>query len=351
MLNYRSFVKDGFRFLSCVNPHKLYNIGLLSISYFISKMLKKPIIKGLPFSMSIEVTTFCNLRCTECPSGLRKFTRPTGRMNPDFFENIIDQVKSHLVYLTLYFQGEPYLHSQFLEMVTYANRNGIYTATSTNGHHLTVEKARQTVKSGLSRLIISLDGMDQETYGKYRISGNIEKVKEGIHNLISAKKEAGASTPYVILQFIAFAHNKHQIEAIKAYGKSVGVDEVQIKSAQIYDFEKGSDLIIDDPAYSRYEQSTDGGWQIRSVLPNRCWRMWSGCVVTWDGLVVPCCFDKDADHRLGNLEDGGLKQIWNDAAYRKFRTALYANRKQIDICKNCTEGLSKKKKALHEGRP
>lgn len=351
MLNYRSFVKDGFHFLSCVKPFKLYNFVLLSFSYFVSKILKRPKIKGYPFSMSIEVTTFCNLRCKECPSGLRKFTRPTGRINPDLFQNIINQVKDHLVYLTLYFQGEPYLHTQFLELVAYANKNGIYTATSTNGHYLTVEKARQTVKSGLSRLIVSLDGMDQDTYGKYRISGDVEKVKEGLHNLITAKREAGASTPYVILQFIAFAHNKHQIDEIKAYGKAVGVDEVQIKSAQIYDFEKGSDLMIDDPAYSRYEQTPDGSWQIRSALPDRCWRMWSGCVVTWDGMVVPCCFDKDADHRLGNLADNSFKQIWNDSPYREFRTALYSNRKQIDICKNCTEGLSKKNKALHEERP
>jgi radical SAM protein with 4Fe4S-binding SPASM domain len=351
MINYRSLVKDGFRFLSCVKPLKLYNFLLLALSYFISKILKRPLMAGLPFSMSIEVTTFCNLRCTECPSGLRKFTRPTGRINPAFFDKIIDQVKSHLIYLTLYFQGEPYLHSQFLELVAYANKNGIYTATSTNGHYLSIEKARQTVKSGLSRLIVSLDGMDQDTYGKYRISGNVDKVKEGLRNLILAKKEVGASTPYVILQFIAFAHNKHQIEEIKAYGKEVGVDEVQIKSAQIYDFEKGSDLIIDDDAYSRYERTADGGWQIRSALPDRCWRMWSGCVITWDGKIVPCCFDKDADHRLGNLEDNSFKQVWKSDAYQKFRSALFTNRKQIDICRNCTEGLSKKKKALHEERP
>lgn len=351
MLNLRSFVKDGLHFLGCVKPFKLYNFALLSVSYLISKIRKKPVMVGLPFSMSIEVTTFCNLRCTECPSGLRKFTRPTGRINPAFFEKIIDQVKSHLVYLTLYFQGEPYLHSQFLEMVAYASKNGIYTATSTNGHYLTVDKARKTVQSGLSRLIVSLDGMDQDTYGKYRISGDVAKVKKGLLNLVTAKKEAGASTPYIILQFIAFAHNKHQIDEIKAYGKSLGVDEVQIKSAQIYDFEKGSELIVDDPALSRYERAADGGWQIRSALPDRCWRMWSGCVITWDGKIVPCCFDKDADHRLGSLEDNSFKQIWNSKPYNDFRSALFSNRKQIDICRNCTEGLSKKKKAFHEERP
>ena len=104
MLNYQSFIKDGFRFLSCVKPRKLYNIAILSLSYFVSEILKRPIIKGLPFSMSIEVTTYCNLRCTECPSGLRKFTRPTGKIDQIFFQNVIDQVKNHLIYLTLYFQ-------------------------------------------------------------------------------------------------------------------------------------------------------------------------------------------------------------------------------------------------------
>ena len=71
---------------------------------------------------------------------------------------------------------------------------------------------------------------------------------------------------------------------------------------------------------------------------NECWRMWSSCVITWDGKIVPCCFDKDAKHQLGDLKEHSVKQIWQNTGYVKFRTQLLNNRSAIDICQNCTEG-------------
>jgi radical SAM protein with 4Fe4S-binding SPASM domain len=339
MIKIRSILNDSFRLLTCLTYKKAVNILKLSVSYLVSRFRVTPIQSGLPYAMSVEMTTSCNLHCTECPSGLRQFTRPTGKINTEFFQQIIDQVKGYLVYLTLYFQGEPYLHPQFLSLVRYAHDNGIYTATSTNGHFLTIENSQQTIKSGLDRIIVSLDGLDQETYATYRVAGDVEKVKNGLINLVKAKRESHSKSPYIILQFIVFAHNKHQIEAIKAFGKEVGVDEVQIKSAQIYDFDKENKSIIDDNKYSRYTHSEDGKWLIRSKLPNRCWRLWSACVVTWDGMIVPCCFDKDADHQLGNLNEAAFETIWKSQPYQQFRKKVFTNRRQIEICKNCSEGL------------
>jgi radical SAM protein with 4Fe4S-binding SPASM domain len=66
--------------------------------------------------------------------------------------------------------------------------------------------------------------------------------------------------------------------------------------------------------------------------------MWSSCVITWDGKVVPCCFDKDAKHQLGNLQEKTFKEIWQNDSYKKFRTSLLKSRKEIDICQNCSEG-------------
>jgi radical SAM protein with 4Fe4S-binding SPASM domain len=339
MIKLRSVLNDSVRLLTCLNFKKLFNLIQLGLSYLITRLTVYLYQHGLPYAMSIEVSTFCNLHCTECPSGQRKFTRPTGMIDPAFFNSIIDQVKSHLLYLTLYFQGEPYLHPQFLQLVRYAHDSGIYTATSTNGHFLTRENAQATIASGLDRVIVSLDGLDQETYSTYRVSGDVEKVKDGLRNLIAAKQQLHSKSPYIILQFIVFAHNKHQIEAVKIFGKELGVDEVQIKSAQIYDFDKGSDLMVNDNKYSRYERSVNGKWQIKSKLPNRCWRMWSACVITWDGMIVPCCFDKDAVHRLGNLNDYPLKQIWMGKAYQQFREKVLIYRKAIGICRNCSEGV------------
>jgi len=73
-------------------------------------------------------------------------------------------------------------------------------------------------------------------------------------------------------------------------------------------------------------------------MVNSCWRMWHGCVITWDGLVVPCCFDKDATHQLGSLKNQNFHQLWTGAPYNQFRKSLLKSRSEIDICKNCTEG-------------
>ena len=66
--------------------------------------------------------------------------------------------------------------------------------------------------------------------------------------------------------------------------------------------------------------------------------MWHSCVITWDGLVVPCCFDKDAEHRLGNLKENRFLSVWQSERYRKFRQTLVNSRQEIEMCKNCTEG-------------
>ena len=98
---------------------------------------------GYPVSISFEPTTSCNLRCPECPSGLRAFTRPTGMLQKNFFTETIDDIHKELLYLIFYFQGEPYLNTSFLDMVKYASNKGIYTATSTNAHYLTDEAAKK----------------------------------------------------------------------------------------------------------------------------------------------------------------------------------------------------------------
>src|SRR5688572_9528532 len=172
-------VKDLRNLASKATWKKLRNAAGIFSSYHASRITKKPSIKGLPISISIEPTTSCNLRCPECPSGLRSFTRPTGMLQQQLFEKTIDQLKDTLTYLTFYFQGEPYLNPQFLEMVKYASANGIYTATSTNAHYLKDDVAKQTVESGLDRLIISIDGTSQDTYESYRVGGDLSKVIEG----------------------------------------------------------------------------------------------------------------------------------------------------------------------------
>jgi radical SAM protein with 4Fe4S-binding SPASM domain len=330
--------KDGLNLMSKVTPKRAWNALKILGSYFYSQYSGKALHAGMPIAISFEPTTSCNLRCPECPSGLRSFTRPTGMMDEALYRKTIDELADTLLYLIFYFQGEPYLHTQFFELINYASKKGIYTATSTNGHYLTDEKARKTVESGLDRLIISIDGTTQDVYQQYRIGGKLEKVLEGTRNIIKWKKALKSSTPHTVFQFLVVKPNEHQIEEVKKLAAELGVDEVGLKTAQIYDYEEGSDLIPTIDKYSRYQKEKDGKYSIKNELLDHCWKMWHSCVITWDGLVVPCCFDKDAHHRLGDMKRQTFSELWNGEAYREFRQTLIRSRSEIEMCKNCTEG-------------
>jgi radical SAM protein with 4Fe4S-binding SPASM domain len=223
-------------------------------------------------------------------------------------------------------------------MVSYASGKNIYTATSTNAHFLDDDTARQTVESGLDRIIISIDGTTQETYEAYRKGGELKKVLDGTKELIKWKKELKSSTPYVIFQFLAVKPNQHQIEDIQTLGKQYGVDEVKIKTAQIYNYENGNPLIPTISKYSRYYLNDNGKYRLKNGLANHCWKLWHSTVITWDGSLVPCCFDKDAKHSMGNLNNSSFGEIWYSDKYRQFRSAVLGARKNIDICTNCSEG-------------
>jgi hypothetical protein len=310
-------------------------------SYYLSRLFSKSIQWGLPVSVSFEPTTSCNLRCPECPSGLRSFTRPTGMLEESFFKKTIDEIHGTLMYLIFYFQGEPYLNPEFLKMVQYASEKKIYTATSTNAHYLTDEAARKTVESGLDRLIISIDGTTQDVYEQYRVGGNLQKVIEGTKNIVKWKKELKSKKPFVIFQYLVVKPNEHQIGEVKKLARELGVDQVRLKTAQIYDYDKDPNgLIPDNARYSRYKKMPDGRFHPKNKLSNHCWKLWHANVITWDGLVVPCCFDKDAIHRLGDLKQKSFEAIWQDSAYREFRNSLIKGRANNEICSNCSEGLS-----------
>lgn len=332
-------LQDSINLLSKLTPRRAWNAGKVLSSYYLSKWTHKPLQWGYPVSISFEPTTSCNLRCPECPSGLRAFTRPTGMLQQNFFKETIDQLSRDLLYLVFYFQGEPYLNPNFLDMVAYASSKGIYTATSTNAHYLNDENARRTVESGLDRLIISIDGSTQEVYEQYRVGGKLDKVLEGTRNIVKWKKKLKSRRPFVFFQFLVVKPNEHQLDDIKRLAKETGVDEVRFKTAQVYDYANDpNNLIPSLDKFSRYRKDRNGEYRFKNSLSNHCWRLWHATVISWDGLVVPCCFDKDAQHTLGDLKGKSFKEIWHNDSYVHFRKQVLQSRKNIDICANCSEG-------------
>ncbi|WP_223266581.1 radical SAM/SPASM domain-containing protein [Luteibaculum oceani] len=324
--------------LANLSLKRFVNLFRVYSSFQLSKILKRPIVWGKPFAFSIEPTTACNLGCTECPSGLKKFTRNTGNLKLEELEKWLPQIKKKAMYVNFYFQGEPLIHPNLAQAISMADNAGIFTSISSNAHFITPQKAEELIKAGLRKIIVSIDGITQESYEQYRVHGVLAKVLEGTKNLVEAKSRLKSSYPIISWQMVVFSSNEKQIPEAKKLAKEYGVDEIKFKTAQFYDYENGHPLMPNSERYSRYKKLDNGKFAINNKLPNFCWRLWQSSVLTWDGHVVPCCFDKDADYKMGKLNGVAFDKVWKNKPYQNFRSKVLKGRKHIDICANCSEG-------------
>lgn len=313
---------------------KHINLLRSGYSYLSGSLTGNPRVSGMPVTIGIELTSFCNLRCPECPSGSGTLNRRKGFMEPELFKKIISELDPFLFNVNLYFQGESMLHPEFfffLENITH-----VHTVLSTNGHFLSAGNSEKLVRSGLNKLIVSIDGMDQEIYSAYRVNGKLDDVKDGIKNVTNARKKF-TSRLKLEIQFLVNRLNEHQIPEVRKFAITENAS-LKLKSMQVINKENVGYWLPRNSKYARYKDDS-GKYELKNSLPNRCLRLWFNPVVTWDGKVVPCCFDKDASHIMGDLNLQSFREIWYGPAFRLFRKDLLTNRKEIEICRNCTSGL------------
>jgi radical SAM protein with 4Fe4S-binding SPASM domain len=289
---------------------------------------------GMPFSAGIELTNCCNLACPECSSGSGLMKRKKGYMGSTLFEKVIGETDSGLLHASLYFQGEPMMHPEFFTFIEKAA--SLRLTVSTNGHFLNGENAGKIAASSLEKLIVSIDGMDSDAYLLYRKNGDFDKVIEGL-NMVSQAIRIIRSPLKLEIQFLVNRFNESQIPAARKFAADAGAT-LRLKSMQVVNRDSLGYWMPENEKFRRYEFSK-GSYSIKSSLRNICSRLWFNPVITWDGLVVPCCFDKDAEHVMGDMNVNSLREIWYGEKYMDFRRSLLNDRSSMEICRNCTAGL------------
>ena len=330
-------MRNLIRNISYLSFPKLANLVSLRISCLFSRKKETFLKKALPSFISVEPANFCQLLCPECPVGQLKGRRhPAQFINNSLFEKLIDELKTTLIHVIFYFQGEPLLNKHLPELIKYAHDAGIYTSTSTNAQALDAGTAKALVESGLDKLIVSIDGATQDVYETYRVGGKLEKALEGVKQIAERKKKLHSATPLLEIQFLVLKTNEHQMDEMKTLSKQLGADKLTFKTAQLYDFENGHELLTSKKKYARYEKRKDGKYYIKAKQANRCWRLWSGGVVSANGDILPCCFDKNSDFPFGNINEKPFATCWHSGKASAFRKKLLQNRKQFEMCRNCT---------------
>jgi MoaA/NifB/PqqE/SkfB family radical SAM enzyme len=317
----------------------VWNAGKVAASLGLSCLLRRPVVWGRPFVLMVEPTNLCNLKCPLCPSGNGQMSRPRGRMDLQRYEALIDEAGPHLLLLMLWNQGEPFLSPALLEMVRYARARRIPTLTSTNGHFVrTDEEAMAVVESGLDEIIFSLDGVEQATYERYRVGGQLERVLSAIRRVRAARDRAGVRHPAINLQFIAMRHNEEELRAARVLAAELGADTFLVKTAQVYSGEQADAFLPRAEGLRRYAAGPEP--LVVKGQPRRgCKVLWYSSTVNWDGTVSPCCFDKDAELAMGRVGAGqALGRLWRGRAYTEFRQRLLRGRGAVAMCRNCSEG-------------
>lgn len=326
-----------------------------------------------PFFVSVEPAAVCQLRCPACPVGMSKTAEkpltehrpmsvsaavcqrpspgsvsPKGGLMPlPVWRRVLAEVRGTAKIIQFYFQGEPLLHKDLPVMIREAHEAGLYTIVSTNGQAMTRDLANALVAAGLNRIIVSMDGLTDESYGSYRIGGSLDQCKSALRYLRNAKDIcqpegrsvfcqcnglSAAGGLIIELQVLRLRSNEHEWEAFKRLYRSLGADRLTFKTAQLYDYAAGHPLMPSNPRYSRYRLGSDGLYHRKSRWP-WCTRVWMGCVIATNGDVLPCCYDKAHEYVYGNIMEAPLAEILRSDKARAFMRA--AQHEQPAICKEC----------------
>lgn len=312
------------KLLKNITYSRIANYIAAKVSYWCSNLTNDVYLNAKPISASIEPANYCNLSCPHCPTGRKLIEKKDKRLTISDFQGYIDALLPELMYLNLYFQGEPFLNKDLPEMIKYASDRGVFTCVSTNGNALTEDVVKRLSESGIGRLIICLDGVTQDSYQQYRVGGDFDRVINGISLAVKY------NLPLEV-QCLLLSTTEKEIDEIKELCKDLGVKRLVFKKAQFYD----EYLVPENPKNLRYKRDASGALVPKGKLKNKCWRLFSTIVIDVDGNVPACCFDKSAKYSFGNLNNSSLRDVWLGEKARKFRQTILRKRTSVDICNNC----------------
>ena len=280
-----------------------------------------------PRIFMIESTLACNLRCPECAIGGKLISRKHEMMSFNRFKVLADKIRPYAQFLYPYIWGEPTLNPDIIPILRYAST---FTKTniSTNGMTMTEILAEELITSGVSSIIVSIDGLSQDVYGRYRIGGDVQKAWTALELLQRCNLKHGtrvALTP----QYIVFSHNQHEMEPFAEKCRDIGL-EPAFKAPYLRETSRFE--YSDHSEYIRTHYPTEDA--LKNAMRD-CPDARFTFTILVDGSVVACCYDHDNATVFGNLFEQDVDEIWNSPRYRQFRWDMLSGNAPHYCTENC----------------
>jgi len=170
----------------------------------------------------VDFSTHCQLKCSPCWTRGNCFNeyrniRPN-HMHPSTLKNIINQLPSlKLVHVAK--DGESLLNPWFSELLAMLSKYEV-NLISANLNYLLKDHIYSILNSNVNLLVVSIDGASQETYSKYRIGGDFDKVVENIKRINYYKN----NQLKLRWQFVLFDFNLHEVDKAAKMAEDLGMD-------------------------------------------------------------------------------------------------------------------------------
>jgi MoaA/NifB/PqqE/SkfB family radical SAM enzyme len=315
---------------------KLLNFVRGKVDYY----RRRTHVRAAPYSLRIDPTTACNLRCPLCPTGAGEIDRKQGTMSRDMFERVLDQFGHRALIVQLWVWGEPLMNRQIADLIALAEARAIATEISTNlSLKLTDNEIDRLIKAGLTWLIVSIDAASPDTYRRYRRGGDFNLAVNNMRRILVRKKVLGSRTPFVEWQFVPLRHNEHEIADAVKLAKDIGVDGFRLKPAR-FDKVEGRTFggQVSPGLVDEWMPETQGlKYEGSTYLDYHCPFLWGSITVHPDGGIAPCCETSSVQQDLARLDDADIDGVWNSPAYVTAReTALGRTTAHPEIaCHGC----------------
>ena len=288
----------------------------------------------------IEASSYCQLRCPSCPTTTGEIDAAVGKgflAYKNFKRLIDDNPEIKTVELSNF--GEIFINPQIVDIIQYAHYKGV-DLTAKNGvnfNNVKEETIESLVKYQFKAMTLSIDGITQETYSRYRKRGNYDTVISNVKKLVEFKKQYNSKWPKLTWQFIVFGHNEHEIPAARELADKLGIkfflklswdDEISpLKDPDYVRKEVGIGAATRD----EFEHNNGINYKVKV-----CKQLWESPMINWNGDILGCCINYWGTFGGNAFVDGLIPSLKSESM--SYAKAMLQGKKQAraDIpCSSC----------------
>lgn len=315
--------------------------------------------RALPVELSLGTTSFCNLKCVQCPR-----EGSDGNLTP--FDEHIDMnyyqgMKPYLERareISLYGLGEPMIDRGYFDKVRFVTSFGADVSLSSNGTLLDDARCKDLIESGVKAIGISLDASCEDTFKQVRPPGGFDAIVENVKRLSRMKKEMNSPTPELHLSFGVMKQNVHDVERFPDLAReldaqvlvvhtviyqsryaerTIGIERSEVKAAAdkakaradelgirfVYwdldsdTFLKSVDFYKENPVELNPKEPKEKSGKPKAY----CHFLWRNAMIQGKGEIFPCCYLSNL--KVGQLENGNLRELLGHPILSNMRRSIF----------------------------